>query len=69
MVAQDERSKNVSEGNGKHTLEKKAYSFAIDAILPPGSMPLFAISLPKFIIGVPSTNSITNTFLTTTKFT
>ena len=63
-AAQDERINNVRKGNGKYTLDKKAYCFAIDAILPPGSMPLFAISLPKFIIGVPSTNSITNTSLT-----
>jgi hypothetical protein len=64
MLVQEKRSKNVREGDGKHTPEKKAYCFAIDAIFPPGSMPLFAISLPKFIIGVPSMNSITNTSLT-----
>jgi hypothetical protein len=44
--------------------DEGAYCFAIVAILPPGSMPLLAISLPRFIIGVPSMNSITKTSLT-----
>lgn len=40
-----------------------AYCFASAANLPPGSMPLFAISSPRFIIGIPSINSIAKTFL------
>lgn len=41
-----------------------AYCFAAAAILPPGFIPLFAISSPRFRIGIPSIYSITKNLLT-----
>lgn len=50
---------------GLHTLwdNVKAYCFAAAAILPRGFIPLFAISSPRFMIGIPSIYSITKTLL------
>ena len=49
-----------------HTLRDSldAYCFAAAAILPPGFIPLFAISSPRLRIGIPSIYSITKTLLT-----
>lgn len=49
-----------------HTLRENqgAYCFAAAASLPLGLMPLFAISSPRFRIGIPSIYSITKTLLT-----
>lgn len=51
--------------NYKHTLwtNLRAYCFAAAAILPPGLMPLFSISSPSFLIGIPSMYSMTRAFL------
>lgn len=52
-----------------HTLRDSldAYCFAAAAILPPGFIPLFAISSPRLRIGIPSIYSITKTLLTKQK--
>lgn len=49
----------------RHNLSRKskAYCFAAAATLPPGLMPLLAISSPSFMIGIPLIYSITRTFL------
>lgn len=60
------REKKKSEAKGPHTVRDSldAYFFAASAIFPWGSTPLFAISSPRFRIGIPLINSITKTLLT-----